>query len=415
MSGRALIVGGGVIGTACSYFLTRAGWSVTLIERNRSGEGASTGNCGLICPSHVLPLAEPGVIGSTLKAMFRKNSPFAVRIRPDPALWSWLLRFALRCNKRDMLESARGIQALLGSSLSLYDTVIPKEALACEWERNGLLYVYRSPEAMRAYESTDRLLTEVFHEPSTRLDGDSVAELEPALKTGLAGGYHYEHDSQLRPDRLLASWRALLESEGVRFIEECALEAFEPASGPARSAKTSKRDFEADAFVVATGALTPRLKSVLGCKVPVQPGKGYSLTMPRPAVCPRIPLIFPETRVAVSPFQSGYRLGSTMEFAGYDESIRPERIQLLRDGASPYLREPYSDVVEQEWAGWRPMTYDGLPIIDRIPGRENVWMAAGHNMLGMSMAPATGKLVAEMLSGQTPHLDPAPYRITRFG
>ena len=117
--------------------------------------------------------------------------------------------------------------------------------------------------------------------------------------------------------------------------------------------------------MVAAGAWTPLLNQQLGCKVPIQPGKGYSMTMPRPAVCPRIPLIFPETRVAVTPFQSGYRLGSTMEFAGYDDSLRPERLQLLKDGSAGYLQEPYCEPVLEKWFGWRPMTYDSLPIIDR--------------------------------------------------
>ena len=146
---------------------------------------------------------------------------------------------------------------------------------------------------------------------------------------------------------------------------------------------------------------TPLLNEQLGCRVPIQPGKGYSLTMPRPPACPKIPLIFPETRVAVTPFQSGYRLGSTMEFAGYDESIRPERLQLLKDGATGYLHEPYCEPVLEEWFGWRPMTYDSLPIIDRSPKYENVIIAAGHNMLGLSMAPATGKLVAELAAGHS--------------
>ncbi len=136
--------------------------------------------------------------------------------------------------------------------------------------------------------------------------------------------------------------------------------------------------------------------------------------MPRPAVCPKIPLIFPETRVAVTPFQSGYRLGSTMEFAGYDDSIRPERLQLLKDGSADYLQEPYCEPVLEKWFGWRPMTYDSLPIIDRSPIHQNVFIAAGHNMLGLSMATATGKLVAELASGKTPHVDPSPYRLGRF-
>ncbi len=177
---------------------------------------------------------------------------------------------------------------------------------------------------------------------------------------------------------------------------------------------TDQGDLAADIFIVATGAWTPLLNDQLGCRIPIQPGKGYSLTMPRPVICPEIPLIFPETRVAVTPFQSGYRLGSTMEFAGYDDSIRPERLQLLKDGAEPYLREPYCEPVEEKWFGWRPMTYDSLPIIDRSPRYENVIIAAGHNMLGLSMAPATGKLVAEMVNVSSPHIDPAPYRVSRF-
>jgi D-amino-acid dehydrogenase len=112
--------------------------------------------------------------------------------------------------------------------------------------------------------------------------------------------------------------------------------------------------------------------------------------------------------------QSGYRLGSTMEFAGYDASLNRRRLELLLQGASHYLHEPYCEPIEEEWFGWRPMTYDGMPIIGRSPALSNVVIAAGHNMLGLSMAPATGKLVAEILDGTPAHIDPAPYAVTRF-
>ena len=170
----------------------------------------------------------------------------------------------------------------------------------------------------------------------------------------------------------------------------------------------------ADAFVFATGALTPLLSQHLGCPVPIQPGKGYSITMPRPARCPAVPLIFEEHRVAVTPMQSGYRLGSTMEFAGYDTTLNRRRLDLLKEAARHYLHEPFSAPVEEEWFGWRPMTYDGKPIIDHSPALANVLIAAGHNMLGLSMAPATGRLVAEVLNQEDPHLDLMPYSATRF-
>jgi D-amino-acid dehydrogenase len=239
--------------------------------------------------------------------------------------------------------------------------------------------------------------------------------MEPALKSELAGGWYYHDDAHLRPDRLMTSWHRVLERAGAEIRGQCALEGFAASGGRATSARTTRGEMAADVFVVAAGAWTPMLNEHLGCRVPIQPGKGYSLTMPRPAACPRIPLIFPETRVAVSPFQSGYRLGSTMEFAGYDESLNRRRLAILTDAAKLYLHEPTCEPVQEEWWGWRPMTPDSLPVIGRSPAYENVLIAAGHNMLGVSMAPATGKLVAELLGGIAPHLDPTPYSPTRFG
>jgi D-amino-acid dehydrogenase len=212
----------------------------------------------------------------------------------------------------------------------------------------------------------------------------------------------------------MASWRQVLEARGVTISEQCEMKGFAHEGGRARAVVTAAGERAADAFLLAAGALTPLLSRQLGCKVPIQPGKGYSITMPRPARCPIFPMIFEEHRVAVTPMQSGYRLGSMMEFAGYDTSLRPERLALLKEAARHYLHEPYGDPVEEEWYGWRPMTPDSLPIIDRSPALPTVLIAAGHNMLGVSMAPATGKLVAELVADKKPHLDPAPYTVRRF-
>ncbi len=413
-TGPVIVIGGGVIGAACAYFLMRAGRSVTLIDRGALGRGSSHGNCGLICPSHVLPLAEPGMVSTAIKSLFHRHSPFRIKPRFDPALWSWLLSFAGRCNERDMIAAGRGIQPLLLSSLKLYQELIERESLDCEFESRGLLFPYRSKPAMEAYAATDQLLRKSFRCGARRYEGDRVSEIEPALRPGLAGGWYYQNDAHLRPDKLIQAWRHVLETGGVLIRENCAFREFRFRNGRVVAADTAGGELPADQFVVAAGAWTPLLNKHLGCRIPIQPGKGYSLTMPRPALCPKIPLIFPETRVAVTPFQSGYRLGSTMEFAGYDETIRPERLQLLKDGAADYLHEPYCEPVQEEWFGWRPMTYDSLPIIDRSPKYENVIIAAGHNMLGLSMAPATGRLVAELAEGASPHLDPSPYRASRF-
>lgn len=412
--GSAVVVGSGVIGTACAHYLMRSGWKVTMIDRGAPASGSSHANCGFVCPSHVLPLAEPGMVGQAIRSLLKRNSPFAIKPRLDPALWAWLLKFARRCNEHDMIEGGRGIQPLLLSSRELYRQLVRDEALDCEFEEHGMLFAYRDGEALEAYAATDRLMTETFQCPAQRLDGEQLVAMEPALKPGLAGGWYYRDDAHLRPDKLMSAWHRVLKQGGVTIEAHCPVDGFARRNGRAVGVVAARAALVADVFVIATGAWTPTFSRQLGCRIPIQPGKGYSLTMPRPSVCPRIPLIFPETRVAVTPFQSGYRLGSTMEFAGYDESIRPERLKLLEDGAAPYLREPYCEPVEERWYGWRPMTYDSVPIIDRSPKYENVYIVAGHNMLGLSMAPATGKLVAEMVNGTATHLDPRPYRVGRF-
>jgi D-amino-acid dehydrogenase len=411
--GRVVVVGCGIIGTACAHYLAQSGWAVTMIDRGDFGMGCSHANCGLVVPSHVLPLAGPGAIREAVRALFRKNSPFVIKPRLDPALWVWLLRFARRCNRHDMLEAGKGIQALLQSSRSLYQELFEKEPLDAEWETRGLLFPFRTPAALEHYTETVRLHRAHFGLKATLFEGDAVLELEPALKPGLAGGWYYANDAHLRPDKLLGSWRRLLEARGVTVREHCELQGLERQGRLARAVVTSAGPVDAEAFVITTGAWTPLLQRPLGCRVPIQPGKGYSITMARPARCPAVPLVFEEDRVAVTPLQSGYRLGSTMEFAGYDPTLNRRRLDLLRAGASHFLQEPYGEPVLEEWYGWRPMTADGKPFIGRSPGLENVYVAAGHNMLGLSMAPATGKLVAELLGGAAPHIDPEPYRVGR--
>jgi D-amino-acid dehydrogenase len=413
MPQHVVVVGSGVVGAFAAYHLARGGWRVTVVDRATFGRGCSHANCGYVCPSHVLPLAVPGAVGATLRTLFHRNSPLKVRPATVLVNLGWFLGFARRCTERQMLATGVAIQALLAASRRQFADVIEAERLDVEWETKGLLFVFRSAGAFEHYAATDALLRERFATPARRLDAAELLALEPALLPGNAGGYLYEGDAHLRPDRLMSELRRVLVGLGVEVRENTPVTGFRVANGTATAVQTTTGDIAADAVVVATGAWTPQLNRALGAKVPILPGKGYSLTMPRPAVCPTYPLIFEEHRVAVTPFASGYRLGSTMEFAGYDESLNRARLGILTDAAKLYLRDPLAEPVQEEWWGWRPMTPDGLPVIDRAPIAGNVLIAAGHNMLGLSMAPATGKLVAELLAGGPTHLDPAPYRLAR--
>lgn len=411
---RVVIVGGGVVGAACAYYLARDGRQVTIVDRQEFGRGCSHGNCGFVSPSHVLPLTSPGAIGTALRSLFKPTAPFRIKPRVDPTLWWWLLQFARRCNNSQMLRGAGPIHALLQSSRRLYDQLFSSEPFQCDWETRGLLFVFQTAAGLHHHADTATLLREQFGLTIERYDGASLNELEPTLVPGLAGGFLYPDDAHLRPDKLMSSWRSILLEKGVTLRENCIVEHLVRDQDRTVAVKTSQGEIPADAFVVATGAWTPQLNRELGCRIPIQPGKGYSITMSRPATCPTYPLMFEEHRVAVTPFQAGYRLGSTMEFAGYDSTLDRRRLDYLREGASHYLQAPPTQAVEEEWCGWRPMTYDSLPIIDRSPLSRNVWVAAGHNMLGVSMSPATGQMIADMVAGRPTSLPAEPYSLRRF-
>jgi len=411
---RTVVIGGGVIGAMCAYFLAKSGRAVTMVDQNAFGSGCSHGNCGYVSPSHVLPLCQPGALRNTLKVMFKKNSPFYIKPRLSPSLWSWFYKFSRQCNRRDMLATAAARHALLESSANLYPQILRDENIECEFENVGLLFVFLSQHHFDDYAATNTLLTDEFGVSATPYDRDGLVALEPALKPVAAGAWHYECDSHLRPDRLLKGLRTVLTNLGVEIQENVQVQALRGEAGDCVACETSTGEIEGTSFVVATGPLTPFLNQHLGCRIPIQPGKGYSLTMPRPDNCPKIPMIFEEHRVAITPMQTGYRIGSTMEFAGYDTNLNRGRLNMLKSGAAHYLQDPYCETVEEEWFGWRPMTYDGRPFIDWTPKYSNVMLAAGHNMLGLSMATGTGKLVSELMNRETPHIDPSYYSLARM-
>jgi len=409
-----IVIGGGVIGLACAHYLSADGWDVTVIDRGRIGGGCSHANCGYVCPSHVLPLTEPAAIRLAAKSLLNPNAPFRVKPQFRPAHWNWMLQSARRCNERQLPAAGTHLKSILDSSISEYQGLMRQERLDCEWKENGLLYVLRSEEGMREFAKGDQFMADHFGVQADRVPAAGLQQLDPTLRDDLAGGFHYRMDASLRPDRLVSSWQSTLARKGVRFIEQCVLQSLQVGPAGIQQITTSVGDMRADQFVFALGAWSPLFAKMLRCRLPIQPGKGYSVTFQRPETSPRYPMLFPEHKVGVSPFENGFRLGSMMEFAGYDESIPRRRIDQLRHSAEPYLRIPIPETEQETWYGWRPMTWDSLPIIGGVPKMENAYLATGHNMIGVSLAPATGRLVAELVGGRVPHLDPEPYSPSRF-
>ncbi len=242
---------------------------------------------------------------------------------------------------------------------------------------------------------------------SLDLDTDEVAEREPLLEAPMAGARWFPRDAHLRPDRLVGELVARVREAGGIVEEGRPVTAI--GEGEVETQQGTER---AATIVVATGAVAPKLLRPLGLRIPIQPGKGYSITTTRPDRCPSVPLLFAEASMVVTPWQSGMRLGGTMEFAGYDDRLNPTRIEALRKGARRYLREVGGGEGES-WCGWRPMTPDELPILDQV--RPGLVLAIGHGMMGVSMAPATGELVAALVTGDEPLVDPGPFCLARLG
>ncbi len=415
LSDQVVIVGGGVIGAATAYYLACEGRAVSILEADRFAAGCSHANCGFISPSHVLPLSVPGAVAKTFKAMFKPDSPFYIKPRFDPALWGWLWRFARRCNTADMLKAGKARKALLESSKSLYLKLLDDESIECEFEQKGNLFVFKTEKAFEDYAKTDQVMRDHFNVGAKRLNAEQMRAMEPTLKSELAGGWWYEQDMHLRPDMLMGAWRQVLEAKGVQIHEQVRVDHLDIQHGQIRGVRAGDRSFHGNEVVLATGAMAPHLAKQIPLHLPIQPGKGYSITTERPAPCPSVPMIFQEHKVAVTPMQSGYRLGSTMEFAGYDTQIDPKRIGLLEKGASHYLDVALGKTISEKWYGWRPMSHDGIPTIGSVPKVPNLFIAAGHSMLGLSMATGTGKLLCELIQGQNTHLDADPYAPARLG
>jgi D-amino-acid dehydrogenase len=415
MRSDVLILGGGVIGLACSLQLLKAGASVRVLEQGAPGSGSSHGNCGTITPSHAPPLAMPGMIGVALRSMLRSDAPLYLNPRLDGRRLRWLLGFARRCNWRDFNRAAVARLAILQRSRELLAELVRSDALDCEFDEGGVLYAYRTAAIRASDEKHHAVVLDRLGIAVQRLRGDEVEAMEPALKPGLVGGLFHPGDARLRPDRYVAELvRRVVELGGV--IEAGArVEGFVHENRRIRQVVTSRGAFDGDSVLLALGAWSPLLSKKLGLRLPMQPGKGYSLTYEKPELAPRHALVLREASVCVTTWQSGYRLGSTMEFSGYAEGINRVRIDALRRGAADGLRQPEGPSLLEEWWGWRPMSVDELPIIGRSARWSNLLLATGHGMLGISMSTGTAELVASMLGGPRSPLEASPYAPARFG
>ncbi|MEP3889625.1 MAG: FAD-dependent oxidoreductase [Hellea sp.] len=409
-----LIIGAGIIGIACAHFLSKAGFKVTVIDKGTIAGACSHGNCGHILPSHVLPLNSPEAFKKGLCSLLNPKAPFRVRPQFRPNFLNWFWQFGRHCFGSHQSYAAKNLFHLLTSSADAYDALIQGSDLQCDWQRSGLLYLFRSDRALKSFSRTNEWLLSEHNLGARELSTGELKAKHPSLSDDLAGGLFYEQDASLRPDLLSRAWSNNLMSEGVAFFENCEFLSLSRQKKTIDTVYTTRGEFNADHVVLAAGAMSCDFAKTFDCKIPVEPGKGYSVTYRRPPKHMDESIVLPERSLAVTSFKDHIRLGSMMEFVGFDESLSGQRISQLRQSVQPYFKYEITGREEESWFGWRPMTWDGLPIIGRAPNIDNAYLATGHNMIGMMSAPATGKLIAEIIGQKKTHIECEAYAPSRF-
>jgi D-amino-acid dehydrogenase len=408
-----LVIGGGFAGVCSAHYLARRGRKVAIVERGDVASGCSSGNAGLIVPSHSIPMAAPGVLAQGFKWMFDPDSPFYIKPRFSPALFSWLWKFRAACTEERARRSMDVLRDLHRASLALYDDLARLDGLAFGYSREGLLLLYRTGRGFEDGVKEGRLLGQAGI-ASTPLTPAEVTARVPHARPGLAGGILFPGDAHLDPAAFVRGLARRCEADGVQVHTGTELLGFETSGRKITSVQTTKGGFTADQFVLATGSWSPAVARGLGLRIPIQPAKGYSITVRRPESCPPLPLLLMEAKVAVTPLGDRMRLAGTLELAGLDLSINERRVEAIRRGAREYLDGLDAMESGDVWRGLRPCTPDGLPILGRSRSFENLILATGHAMIGVSLGPITGSLVAQIACGEKPDLDPAPLSPGRF-
>jgi len=401
----AIVVGGGVIGVCSAYYLARDGWEVTLLEKGEIASGCSYGNGGLIVPSHAVPLAAPGVWKKGLRFLLRRDAPFRIKPRLDLELASWLFRFHRSCTPEHTARSLPLLRDLGFKSLRLYEEMARLPGLDFGFRQDGLLYVYRSPKAFDEARQEAKLLDGAGI-GSRILDDRETLAFEPNLLPGAVGGVLFPDDAQIVPDAFVRGLARVAEGLGVRVLTGTEVLGLQASGSRVTGVRTKDGRFGADEVVIATGSWSAGLTRDLGLRLPVQPGKGCSITFDRARPVPRLPLLLAEVRVFLTPLgNERLRIGGTLELSGLDLSVDSRRVDAILRGARQYLREvPSPSEGRPPWAGLRPCTPDGLPLLGR-PGRfENLILATGHAMVGISLGPITGHLVAELACRRQPSI-----------
>lgn len=407
MSKNILIIGAGAIGLSTALHCARKGHRVTVLERNGAQrDGCSFGNAGMVVPSHFVPLAAPGMVALGLKWMWNPESPFYIKPRWDGELFDWAIKFWRASNAEHVRRSAPLLRDLNFASRALFEEFAAQSGNEIGLVTRGLLMLCKTQHGLDE-EAKYAAQANQLGVPAEVLNSQQLAKLDSGVTMDVAGAVYFPKDCHLSPEKYLAALQRNCEEARVKFEWNAEVKNLIFRENKIAAVRTSRVEFSGDEIILCGGSWSPVIARELGLKIPIQAGKGYSLTLTQPRELPQLCSIFTEARMAITPMGTSLRFGGTMEMAGLNEDINPVRVQGIIKSVSKYfpkfLPEDFAGV--QPWRGLRPCSPDGLPYLGRTAKFSNLILATGHAMMGMSLSPITGKLVSELVSGEKPSFD----------
>tara|TARA_R110000868_G_scaffold145181_4_gene365274 strand:- start:57020 stop:58270 length:1251 start_codon:yes stop_codon:yes gene_type:complete len=414
MAKNILIIGGGIIGLSSAYFLQKEGHQVTVIDKSDISSGASFVNAGYITPSHIIPLASPGMIAKGIKWMFNSASPFYMQPRWDTDFFKWSWYFHKSSTAAKVEKAIPFIKDINLLSQELFEGIKKSGDLGdFQLERKGLLMLYKTQVSFDHEMEIARKASFLGLEVK-ELNKEELRKIEPNVKINAEGAIHYECDGHTTPTEIMPKLLNYLKAAGV--IIKTNEEVLDVAISNTKISeiRTTKDTYKADEIILAAGSWSGILSKKINIKLPMQGGKGYSINVARTTGI-TIPAILMESKMAVTPMQGFTRFAGTMEFSGNNSIVRKERVNAIAAGASAFYPDLQINEEERGAAktGLRPVSPDGMPYIGRSNEYPNLTFATGHAMMGWSLGPATGLLVSEIIADKKPSMDISAFNPNR--
>jgi len=415
--GKVAVIGGGISGICSAYYLHKSGHEVSVFESNKIGIECSYGNAGLIVPSHFETLSNPKVLKKGIKWMLNPNSPFFLKPRIDLDLIKWIIKFNSFCTSKHVNKNKYFLRDINLYSLNLYKELKKNDDFDFDLKLSGLLMMCKEEETLKEEEVL------VNEAKNLGLDAQILRKkdiqiLEPNTYFNVIGAAYFKDDSKIQPYDFIIAIKNYLEKQGVKFYENCHIENINISNSKIQSIIDKKSNvYKADKFIFATGVFTMHIAKKFNLNLPMQGGKGFSFTVNKnKALNFSTPMILAEQKVALTPYESYVRFSGTMMISGNDLSINKRRINNIRKAANSYINELNIKPTQMEdiWAGLRPCSPDGLPFIGKSNELSNLVIATGHAMMGVSLGPATGKIVADLINENNTDIEISSMSLYRF-